>query len=129
MGRDGTERRMTQVLEQEQDCIFCRIAAGELGTAFVYESDAVVAFDDLAPQAETHVLVIPRRHLPSIAAVGREHDALLSELVAAANQVARERNLADSGYRILTNHGPDAGQTVHHLHLHLLGGNALGPLG
>lgn len=120
---------MTQEQEQEQDCIFCRIAAGELGTTFVYESEAVVAFDDLTPQADTHVLVIPRRHFPSVASVGRDDDALLGELFAAANHVALERRLGDSGYRLLTNHGRDAGQTVHHLHLHLLGGNALGPLG
>jgi len=118
---------MTQ--ELEQDCIFCRIAAGELGTAFVYESDSVVAFDDLVPQAKTHVLVIPRSHVSSVAAVSREHDALLGELVAAANSIAKARGLEETGYRVLANHGPDAGQTVFHLHVHLLGGNALGPLG
>lgn len=112
-----------------QDCIFCRIAAGELGTDFVYESEAVVAFNDLAPQADTHVLVIPRVHLASVAALGREHDALLGELVAAATSVAHDRGLDDSGYRLLSNHGSDAGQTVFHLHLHLLGGNPLAPLG
>ncbi|MDQ3656035.1 MAG: histidine triad nucleotide-binding protein [Chloroflexota bacterium] len=120
---------MAHERDQEQDCIFCRIAAGEFDTEFVYESDTVVAFDDLAPQAETHVLVIPRRHIASIAAVDRGHDSLLGELVAAATSVASDRKLNDSGYRLLTNHGPDAGQTVMHLHLHLLGGNALGPLG
>jgi histidine triad (HIT) family protein len=113
----------------EQDCIFCRIANGEFGTEFVFESDTVVAFNDLAPQAATHVLVVPRRHISSIAEIGREDDALLGEIVAAASSVARDRGLDESGYRILTNHGPDAGQTVFHLHLHLLGGNVLGPLG
>lgn len=115
-------------MTQEQNCIFCRIAAGDFDTKYVYESETAVAFDDLAPQAETHVVVIPRTHLTSVAALDREHDGLLGELVAAANQVARDRGLGDSGYRLITNHGPDAGQTVFHLHLHLLGGNALGPL-
>jgi histidine triad (HIT) family protein len=112
-----------------QDCIFCRIVAGEFGTEFVHVSDQVVAFDDVSPQADVHVLVVPRRHITSIAAVGRDDDALLGELVAVANQIARERRIVDSGYRLLTNHGPDAGQTVHHLHVHLLGGKTLGPLG
>ena len=120
---------MAHEREQEQDCIFCRIAAGEFGTEFVYESDSVVAFNDLAPQADTHVLLIPRRHVSSVAAVNRADDTLLGDLVAAATSVATDRKLNDTGYRLLTNHGPDAGQTVLHLHLHLLGGNALGPLG
>lgn len=120
---------MAHEREQEQDCMFCRIAAGDFDTTFVYESDTVVAFNDLAPQAETHVLVIPRQHIVSIAAVGREHDTLLGDLVAAATGVASDRKLNESGYRLLTNHGEDAGQTVTHLHMHLLGGNALGPLG
>ena len=124
---------MTEAQEQEQvpdqDCIFCRIAAGEFETAFVFQSNSVVAFEDLEPQAATHVLVIPRRHVPGVAAIGRDDDALLGDLVAAATQVARERGLHESGYRILVNQGQDAGQTVHHLHLHLLGGNVLAPLG
>jgi len=113
----------------DQECIFCRIAAGEFGTAFAYESDQVVAFDDLAPQASTHVLVIPRKHIGSIAEVGADDGALLAELVTAANGIAAERGLDKTGYRLLTNVGPDAGQTVMHLHLHVLGGNELGPLG
>ncbi len=116
-------------MDETRDCLFCRIAAGEFGTEFVYESDSVVAFNDLAPQAGTHVLVIPRVHLPSIAALDRDRDALLGELVAAATGIAHQRGIDDSGYRLLTNVGPDAGQTIFHLHLHLLGGNALGPLG
>jgi histidine triad (HIT) family protein len=116
-------------MSPEQDCIFCRIAAGEFGTEFVRETDQVVAFNDLSPQADTHVLVIPRRHVSSIDAVVREDDALLGELFAVALAVARDRGIDASGYRLLTNHGEDAGQTVFHLHLHLLGGNALGPLG
>jgi histidine triad (HIT) family protein len=111
------------------DCIFCRIAAGAFGTSFHYESDTVVAFDDLSPQAKTHVLVIPRRHVASAAELGTEDGTLLAEMMVAANEIATERGLDTSGYRLLMNVGADAGQTVMHLHLHLLGGNELGPLG
>jgi histidine triad (HIT) family protein len=113
----------------DQDCIFCRVAAGSLGATFVYESDNVVAFDDLEPRAETHVLIIPRRHLSSATAVTRADDVLLGELFEAATSVARDRGIDRSGFRLLTNHGEDAGHSVFHLHFHLLGGNRLGPLG
>ena len=113
----------------ERDCIFCRIAAGELGTEFVHETERVVAFNDIAPAARTHVLVVPKRHLGSVAELGTGEQDLLAELIDVANAVARERGLDATGYRLLTNHGADAGQTVQHVHFHLLGGNPLGPLG
>lgn len=113
----------------DPDCIFCKIAAGEFGTTFVAESENAVAFADLAPQAPTHVLIVPKRHIASIAALTSADDPLLGELVRLANQVAGELGIERSGYRLLTNVGPDAGQTVFHLHLHLLGGTMLGPLG
>lgn len=116
-------------METDQDCIFCKIAAGELGTTFVRESSAVVAFDDIAPQASTHVLIVPRRHLPSVADLGTGEQELLAEIVDVANAIARERGIEASGYRLLTNHGADAGQSVHHVHFHLLGGNPLAALG
>lgn len=112
----------------ESNCIFCRIAAGEFGTTFLYESDRVVAFSDLAPQAATHVLVIPRRHLESIAQVTADDGELLLELIQVANTIAIDQGISESGYRLLTNKGDNAGQTVPHLHIHLLGGNELGPL-
>ena len=112
-----------------QDCIFCRIASGELGTEFVRETDSVVAFNDIAPAAATHVLVVPRRHLGSVAELGQHEQGILADLIDVANAVARERGLDKSGYRVLTNHGTDAGQTVQHVHFHVLGGNTLGPLG
>ncbi len=111
------------------DCIFCRIARGEFGTEFAYESGDVVAFDDIAPAAPTHVLIVPRRHLASVADLGSSTSELLAEIVDSANAIAQTRGIADSGYRLLTNHGNDAGQTVHHVHFHLLGGKELGPLG
>ena len=113
----------------DQECIFCRIAHGEIGTRFAYESDALVAFDDIAPAAPTHVLIVPRAHLASVANLGSSDAALLGEIFDAANTIASERGIAGSGYRLLTNHGDDAGQTVHHVHFHLMGGNPLGPLG
>lgn len=116
-------------MSAETDCIFCRISAGEFGTEFLYESENVVAFNDLAPVAGTHVLVIPRRHLSSVAEIGECDKGLLAEVIVAANQVAADRGIVESGYRILTNHGKDAGQTVFHLHFHLLGGNELAPIG
>jgi histidine triad (HIT) family protein len=115
MASDGTQA----------DCIFCRIARGELGTEFVAESANAVAFRDIHPQAPTHVLVAPRRHVPSLNELGTGDSALVAELVALAVEVARKDGIAESGYRVLANTGPDAGQTVFHLHLHVLGGRQL----
>lgn len=115
-------------MTDQTDCIFCRIASGALGTPFFVETDSVVAFADLAPQAATHVLIVPRVHLASIAALTRDQDALLGEMVEVANRVAADQNIAASGFRLLTNVGSDAGQTVFHLHWHLLGGQQLGAL-
>jgi len=112
----------------EPECIFCQIAAGAFGTEFVYASDTVVAFNDLAPQASYHVLVVPREHISSIDAVTRDHDGLLGEMIAAIQAVAEARGLSQSGYRVISNHGRDAGQSVDHLHFHVLGGNHVGPL-
>ncbi len=105
------------------DCIFCKIAAGEMGTEFVLERDDVVAFDDISPQAPVHTLVIPRAHHESIKDdVPRE---LMAELLDAANEVARIKGIADTGYRLITNCGKDAGQTVMHLHFHVLGNTVM----
>lgn len=110
----------------DEACIFCQIANGEFNTTFVAESDHAVAFDDLEPRAATHVLIVPRRHITGVDQLSNSDRDLLGELVLLGNQVARERGLADSGYRLVTNIGPDAGQSVLHLHWHLLGGNNLG---
>ena len=108
----------------DENCIFCRIANGELGTEFVAHSENAVAFDDIAPIAPVHVLVIPRRHISSL----RELDdpVLSGELIALAQQVAREKGLLESGYRLVTNDGRAAGQEVFHLHFHVIGGQKLG---
>lgn len=114
--------------DTSNDCIFCKIVAGEFGTELVAETDLMVAFNDLSPQAATHVLIVPRRHVASVADLADKDDVLLGDCVRIANQIARDRGLESSGYRILTNVGPDAGQTIFHLHWHLLGGKTLGPL-
>jgi len=106
------------------DCIFCRIAAGEIPAEIVFSDDRVVAFRDTNPQAPTHVLVIPRQHVASAGELAPDHAALLSQLFAAMGEIAVDEALG-SGYRIVTNVGPDAGQTVQHLHFHLLGGRTL----
>ncbi len=106
-------------------CLFCRIAAGEIPSAKVYEDELVYAFRDIAPQAPVHVLIIPRKHIESAQALTREDDALLCHMFACARRIAESEGVAASGYRLITNVGDDAGQSVHHLHLHLIGGKAL----
>jgi len=103
------------------DCIFCRIAAGEIPAKVVHSDDEALAFHDLAPKAPTHVLVIPRRHIASLAEATDDDAAVLGHLVAVANRLARSLGL-DDGYRLVINSGAAAGQSVFHLHLHLLGG-------
>ena len=110
------------------DCIFCKIVAGEIPSSKVYEDDFVFGFEDLHPQAPTHVLFVPKRHISSTAAATPNDVELMGKVLLAAATVARERGLDESGYRLLTNHGRDAGQTVFHLHVHLLGGKPIGPL-
>lgn len=109
------------------DCLFCRIVAGEVPATVVAETDRTVAFRDISPQAPTHVLVVPRDHHADLAACAAADPGLLSDVLSAAAAVARQEGL-DGGYRVLTNTGPDAGQTVHHLHVHVLGGRPLGAL-
>lgn len=108
-------------------CLFCRIAAREIPGKIVFESERVVAFEDIQPQAPTHVLLIPREHVAaSTLDVTADTRALVGELVETAAQIARERGFADAGYRLVFNTNAAAGQTVFHLHLHLLGGRSFG---
>jgi histidine triad (HIT) family protein len=107
------------------ECIFCRIVAGALPAARVLENDHVVAFRDVNPQAPTHVLVIPRRHVESLATLDPGDEALAAALLLAAADVARHEGLEEQGYRVVTNTGEDGGQSVAHLHLHVLGGRSL----
>lgn len=107
------------------ECIFCRIASGDVESEIVASSEEWIAFRDLSPQAPTHVLVIPREHAASLDALEDEHDGLAGRLLLACREVARLERL-DGGYRVVTNIGADGGQSVAHLHLHVLGGRALG---
>jgi histidine triad (HIT) family protein len=102
------------------DCLFCSIVAGEIPARIVHSDDDVIAFHDIAPKAPTHVLVIPRRHLARLSATQPADDALLGRALTATRELARQLGLAS--YRVVINDGEDAGQSVHHLHLHLLGG-------
>ncbi len=111
--------------ERDPQCLFCRIIAGEIPATKILETPTAIAIADINPQAPTHVLVIPRRHISGIAAVTPQDAATLAEIIDAANQVARARGLDQSGYRLVVNQGPDAGQSVPHLHVHVLGGRQL----
>ena len=106
------------------DCLFCKIVAKELGSEVVAETDNVLAFKDINPGAPTHVLVIPKEHIASAQEVRPEHGDLLAEMFRVMADVAEGAGL-DGGHRLVTNVGPDAGQTVHHLHFHVLGGRSL----
>ena len=111
---------------RDPDCIFCKIVSGEIPSTVVLDRGDVFAFRDVNPQAPTHILLVPKEHIRDIAAVGPSHGEFLSELVVAANELAESEGIATGGYRVVANVGPDAGQTVFHLHLHLLGGRAMG---
>ena len=109
------------------DCIFCRIASGEMGTEFVRESDEFAAFNDLNPQAPVHVLVVPKEHIETTNDFNSaERAALAGRMTAFAVEVASGLGLADDGYRMVLNCGPNGGQEVFHVHLHLLGGRRMG---
>ena len=110
-------------------CIFCQIASGDLPSEILYQDEEVIAIRDINPQAPSHVLIMPKAHIPSIADVTEEQTAILARLVSAANLLAKREGIAEKGYRLVTNCGPDAGQAVSHLHFHLLGGRQLGRLG
>ena len=107
------------------DCLFCRMASGAIPVDKVHEDDLVFAIRDINPQAPTHVLVIPVKHVASAAALGNADAGLLARLFSVAGDIAREEGL-ENGWRVVTNVGPDGGQSVDHLHLHLLGGRHMG---
>ena len=108
------------------ECLFCKIVARTIPAALVYEDELVVAFDDINPQAPIHTLVIPRRHFTSIAELQDSDVTLLGCLMVAGNKVASLKGIADSGYRFVVNTGAHGGQSVFHLHLHVLGGRHMG---
>jgi histidine triad (HIT) family protein len=107
------------------DCLFCRIIKREIPGSIVYEDDRVIAFNDINPQAPTHVLIVPKRHVASLNELVEGDDAIVGELVRRAAAIAAERGIAAGGYRTVFNTNGDAGQTVFHIHLHLLGGRGM----
>jgi len=107
------------------ECIFCKIAAGEFGTKFVYESEEIVAFNDLNPQAPTHILIIPKEHIEKVSDLEDKHEALAGKLMLAAKKIADQENLSEDGYRVVFNNGKNGGQEVMHIHAHLLAGRKL----
>lgn len=113
----------------DPDCLFCRIVAGEVPATVVHRTDRTVAFRDINPQAATHVLVVPTTHHEDAAALAAADPGLLAEVVTSGAAVAKAEGIAESGYRLVFNTGPDAGRTVFHAHLHVLGGEQLGLFG
>jgi len=108
-----------------EDCIFCKIAKGEFNTPAVYQDDELFAFRDINPVAPTHILIITRKHIVSTAALEQEAVGLMGRMILAAAQIARIENVETSGYRLVMNTGADGGQTVFHLHIHLLAGRKM----
>jgi histidine triad (HIT) family protein len=107
-------------------CLFCRIVAGEIPASKVYEDDQLVAFNDINPQAPMHVLVVPRTHVATVNDLAPEHDTLVGAMMRRAAAIAADRGFAAGGYRTVFNCNSDAGQTVFHIHLHVIGGRRLG---
>ena len=106
------------------DCLFCKIVKGDIPSTKVYEDDLVLAFRDIAPQAPTHILVIPKTHIASVAEITKDNSAVIAHIFTVIPQIAKAEGL-EGGYRVVSNCGDHAGQTVHHLHFHILGGKQL----
>lgn len=107
-----------------ENCLFCKIIAGDIPSTKVYEDETVLAFRDIAPQAPTHILVIPKVHIPSVAGVTAENSSIVAHIFEVIPEIAEKEGL-ENGYRVVSNCGADAGQTVPHLHFHILGGKTL----
>jgi histidine triad (HIT) family protein len=108
------------------NCVFCKIVAGQAPAHVVYKDDEVTAFRDIHPRAPTHILIVPNRHIVSVGDLGEQDAPLAGRLLVVAAKLARELGISDTGFRIVANHGADAGQSVFHLHLHLMGGRRFG---
>ena len=109
----------------DSDCLFCKILAGDIPADIIYESDTAIAFRDINPRAPTHVLIVPREHIATINDIDPEQEAIVGSLFSAARAIAAQEGISDDGYRAVMNCNAAAGQTVFHLHLHLLGGRIL----
>jgi histidine triad (HIT) family protein len=111
------------------DCIFCKIAKGEIKSNIVYQDETAVVFPDINPKAPVHLLIIPRKHIDSVADLSEGKEKLMGHLVSVAKVLAQRHGISESGYRLVINCGPHGGQMVAHLHIHLLGGRQMGKLG
>lgn len=107
------------------DCVFCKIIAGEIPADILYQDEGVIAFPDINPLAPTHLLIVPRKHIPSLAHLSEAESSLIGDMVNTANQLAKRKGISGSGYRLVINCGEQGGQLVPHLHMHLLGGRQL----
>jgi histidine triad (HIT) family protein len=107
------------------DCVFCRIVAGEIPADIVYQDKALLAFRDINPQAPTHILIIPKSHIASLADITAKHQALMGRIILLARDLAEKEGISDGGYRLSVSTGADGGQLVPHVHFHLLGGRKL----
>jgi len=107
------------------ECLFCQIVGKKVPARIVFEDDLAVAFEDIRPQAPVHTLIVPRKHIVSLDEAREEDQSLLGHLLLVARKIARDRHVDRSGYRLITNHGPSAGQSVFHMHIHLLGGRPM----
>ena len=116
---------MAEVLNYDSNCIFCKIIAGEIPSTKVFEDNFCYAFRDINPQAPTHILMVPKTHITSVAEVSAINDALVGHVFAKIAEIARQEGLEENGYRVVSNVGEHGGQTVPHLHFHLLGGKPL----
>lgn len=116
------------MVEHNEDCIFCKIAQGEFGTELLFESEDVIAFDDISPVAPVHALVIPRRHVQDLLALSDEDSGTWAQMLHAVRGVASLKGVDESGFRVVANTGKDSGQEVPHVHLHVIGGKKLGRL-
>lgn len=112
-----------------KDCLFCKIIQGEIPSDKVYEDEMVTAFHDINPAAPTHILVVPKKHIPWVNELEEKDEKIVGHLFTVAKNLAKEAGVSESGYRLIINNGPDGGQVVYHLHLHLLGGRKMGRLG
>ena len=108
------------------DCLFCKIARGEIPAKIVYQDEKLTAFRDVAPQAPVHILIIPVQHFSTIKELTPQDRTLVGDMVLLANRLAKEEGLSDNGYRLVVNCGPQGGQTAYHVHMHLLGGRDMG---
>lgn len=111
------------------DCLFCKLASKKIETNIIYEDDNVVAFPDIASKAPTHILIVPKKHIKNLVGITTDEEGLLGHLLWVSSFLASEQGVDETGFRIVINNGPDSGQEVDHIHLHLLGGRRLSSMG